>query len=135
MNKPGRLRDALIKGLPDLALDPQKLLIFAERGQIVATGQAGESWEYAYQLTVIVQDFAGDMDALTDTVLRWLATEQPDLLLSPDARRNGVRFEVELMTMELADVQLQLDITEPVIRRGDSFEHPAPPPTDPTAMW
>ena len=135
MNKPGRLREALIRGLPDIALDPQKLLIFAERGQVVATGQAGESWEYAYQLTVIVQDFAGDMDALTATVLRWLAAEQPDLLLSAESRRNGVRFEAELMTTELADVQFQLDITEPVIRRGDGFDHPAPPPADPTAMW
>lgn len=135
MNKPGRLREALIAGLPDLALDPQKLLIFAERGKVVTTGEPGDSWEYAYQLTVIVQDFAGDMDALTATVLRWLAAEQPDLLLSADARHNGVRFEVELMTTELADVQLQLDVTEPVIRQHDGFEHPSPPPADPTAMW
>ncbi|NII74821.1 hypothetical protein FHW84_003417 [Dyella sp. SG562] len=135
MNKPGRLREALIRGLPDLALDPQKLLIFAERGSVVATGEPGESWEYAYQLTVIVQDFAGDMDALTATVLRWLAAEQPDLLLSAESRRNGVRFEAELMTTELADVQFQLDITEPVMRRGEGFEHPAPPPADPSALW
>lgn len=135
MNKPGRLREALIRGLPDIALDPQKLLIFAERGTVVAAGEPGESWEYAYQLTVIVQDFAGDMDTLTATVLRWLAAEQPDLLLSAESRRNGVRFEVELMTTELADVQFQLDITEPVMRRGGGFEHPAPPPADPTAMW
>lgn len=135
MNKPGRLREALIAGLPDLALDPQKLLIFAERGKIVATGEPGDSWEYAYQLTVIVQDFAGDMDALTATVLRWLAAEQPNLLLSAESRRDGVRFEAELMTAELADVQFQLDITEPVIRRNDRFEHPASPPADPTGLW
>jgi hypothetical protein len=135
MNKPGRLREALIQGLPDLALDPQKLLIFADRGTVIATGEPGDSWEYAYQLTVFVQDFAGDMDALTATVLRWLAAEQPDLLLNPDGRRNGVRFEAELMTAELADVQFQLDITESVIRRGAGFEHPVPPPADPSALW
>jgi len=135
MNKPGRLREALIRGLSDIALDPQKLLIFAERGTVVATGEPGESWEYTYQPTVIVQDFAGDMDALTAIVLRWLAAEQPDLLLSPESRRNGVRFEVELMTAELADVQFQLYVTEPVRQRNDGFEHPAPPPADPTAMW
>lgn len=135
MNKPGRLRKALIAGLPDLALDPQKLLIFAERGKVVATGEPGESWEYAYQLTVIVQDFAGDMDALTATVLRWLAMEQPDLLLSAEGRRSSVRFEAELMTAELADVQFQLDITEPVIRRGERFKHLPPPPADPTGLW
>lgn len=39
------------------------------------------------------------------------------------------------MTTELADVQFQLDITEPVIRRGDAFEHPVPPPADPTGLW
>lgn len=135
MNKPERLREALIKGLPTLALDPQKLLIFAERGKVVAMGAPGDSWEYTYQLTVIVQDFAGDMDELTATVLRWLAIEQPDLLLNPENRRNGMRFEAELMTSELADVQFQLDITEPVVRRGDVFEHPAPPPSDPSGLW
>lgn len=93
MVKPGRLRDALVNGVNDLAINPQKLLIFAERGKVVATGEPGDSWEYAYQLTVIVQDFAGDMDELTATVLRWMAVEQPDLLLNAENRRNGVRFE------------------------------------------
>jgi len=132
--KPGSLRDALLQHLPELANDPQKLLIFAERGRVITTGAVGDSWEYAYQLTVIVQDYAGDMNTLTATVLRWLADTQPDLLLNPEAMRNAVRFEAELMTNELADVQFQLDVTEPVFRRGDTFEHPAPPPSDPTSM-
>ncbi|GAA0680785.1 phage tail protein [Dyella marensis] len=135
MIKPGSLRTALLQHLPDIANDPQKLLIFAERGRVITTGAAGNSWEYAYQLTVIVQDYAGDMNALTATVVRWLAETQPDLLLSPEAMRNAVRFEAELMTNELADVQFQLDVTETVIGRGDAFEQPAPPPSDPTALW
>lgn len=135
MIKPGSLRTALLQHLPDIANDPQKLLIFAERGRVIATGAAGDSWEYAYQLTVIVQDYAGDMNALTATVLRWLAETQPDLLLSPEAMRNAVRFEAELMTNELVDVQFQLDVTEAVIRRGGAFEHPIPPPVDPTGLW
>lgn len=135
MIKPESLRTALLLHLPDIANDPQKLLIFAERGRVIATGAAGDSWEYAYQLTVIVQDYAGDMNALTATVLRWLAETQPDLLLSPDAMRNAVRFEAELMTNELADVQFQLDVTEAVIGRGGAFEHPAPPPSDPSSLW
>jgi len=135
MIKPGSLRAALLQHLPDIANDPQKLLIFAERGRVVTTGAAGDSWEYAYQLTVILQDYAGDMNALTATVLRWLAEAQPDLLLSPEAMCNAVRFEAELMTNELADVQFQLDVTEAVISRGGTFEHPAPPPSDPTGLW
>jgi hypothetical protein len=135
MIKPARLRTALLAALPELATDPQKLLIFADRGHVVATGEAGDSWEYVYQLTLIVQDFAGDMDALTATVLRWLAIEQPDLLRNTDHRRQGVRFEAELMTTELADVQYQLDLSEPVVSRDGRFEHPAPPPADPTALW
>jgi len=135
MIKPGSLRTALLQHLPDIANDPQKLLIFAERGRVITTGAAGDSWEYAYQLTVILQDYAGDMNALTATVLRWLAKAQPDLLLSPEAMRNAVRFEAELMTNELADVQFQLDVTEAVIGSGGAFQHPAPPPSDPTGLW
>lgn len=135
MIKPDSLRRALLANLPELATDPQKLLIFADRGHLVTTGAGGASWEYSYQLTVILQDFAGDMDDLTATVLDWLSSEQPDLLKNPKGRERGIRFEAQLMTSELADVQFELDVAEPVLRTAKGFEHPAPPPQDPTALW
>lgn len=135
MNKPGRLRATLLAHHPDLASDPQKLAIFVSRGNLVATGEPGGGWEYGYTLTMIVQDFAGDMDALSATVLDWLAVEQPDLLKSPDARARSVRFEAELLSNELADVQIELDLQEAVQRRDGQFIHPPAPPADPSALW
>lgn len=135
MIKPESLRRALLAYVPELSQDPEKMLIFADRGHLITTGANGDSWEYSYQLTIMIQDFAGDMDLLAATVLDWLSKEQPDLLKNPQGRERGVRFEAQLMTSELADVQLELDVSEPVIRTPGGFQHPAPPPRDPTALW
>jgi P2 phage tail completion protein R (GpR) len=135
MNKPGRLRAALLAALPELASDPQKLCIYADRGRLCATGAPGAGWEYDYQITAFVQDFAGDMDALAHVVMAWVAVEQPDMLKNDEARKRGIRFEVELMNNELADVMLEIDVTEAVYVHANGYEHPPEPPADPSALW
>ena len=136
MNKPGRFRTALLAALPELAGDPQRLSIFVEKGKLVANGTDGAGWQYSYQLTAIVQDFAGDMDALAKAVIAWVAVEQPDMLKNPAQAERGIRFECELMTSELADVSIEIDLTEAVYAGdGGTFEHPAEPPADPTSTW
>ena len=136
MNKPGRFRTALLAALPELAGDPQRLSIFVEKGKLVANGTDGVGWQYSYQLTAIVQDFAGDMDALAKAVIAWVAVEQPDMLKNPAQAERGIRFECELMTSELADVSIEIDLTEAVYAGdGGTFEHPPEPPTDPTSAW
>jgi len=136
MNKPGRFRTALLAALPDLASDPQRLSIFVEKGKLVANGTGGAGWQYSYQLTAILQDFAGDMDTLAKAVMAWVATEQPDMLKNPAQAERGIRFECELMTAELADVSIEIDLTEAVFADDDgSFDHPAEPPADPTSDW
>lgn len=136
MNKPERFRAALIAALPDLANDPQRLSIFVEKGKLVASGTEGTGWQYSYQLTAILQDFAGDMDALAKAVIAWVAVEQPDMLKNSAHAERGIRFECELMTSELADVSIEIDLTEAVYAgANDTFNHPAEPPADPTSAW
>lgn len=136
MNKPERFRVALLAALPDLANDPQRLSIFVEKGKLVACGTEGVGWQYSYQLTAILQDFAGDMDALAKAVIAWAAVEQPDMLKNPAQAERGIRFECELMTSELADVVIEIDLTEAVYVGNDgTFEHPAELPADPTSVW
>jgi hypothetical protein len=137
MNKPGRLREALLKSLPDLAQDPQKLSIFVERGNLVATGAPGQSWEYRYQVTAVVQDFAGDMDEVAFAIMQWVAVEQPDLLKNDEGSTRGIRFQCEMMTSELVDILIELDLREAAYTdaNGTRFDHPAEPPADPTADW
>jgi hypothetical protein len=136
MNKPERFRAALLAALPDLANDPQRLSIFVERGKLVASGTQGAGWQYSYQLTAILQDFAGDMDTLAMAVTAWMAVEQPDMLKNPAHAERGIRFECERMTSELADISIEIDLTEAVYADGNgNFDHPAEPPADPTDAW
>jgi hypothetical protein len=136
VNKPERFRTALLAALPDLANDPQRLSIFVEKGKLVASGTERAGWQYSYQLTAILQDFAGDMDTLATTVIAWVAVEQPDMLKNPMHAERGIRFECELMTSELADVSIEIDLTEAVLAGNDAtFDHPAEPPADPTSAW
>lgn len=136
MNKPERFRVALLAALPDLANDPQRLSIFVEKGKLIASGTESTGWQYSYQLTVIVQDFAGDMDALAKAVIAWVAVEQPDMLKNPVQAERGIRFECELMTSELADIVIEIDLTEAVYADNNGMlEHAAEPPVDPTSAW
>jgi hypothetical protein len=137
MNKPGRFRAALLAALPSLATDPERLSIYVERGGIRSTGEPGGSWEYVYQLTAIIQDFADDMDTLAAAVLAWVQIEQPDMLKNMDTNARAIRFECEMISTELADVQVEIDLTEAVLPGADpnTFIHPPEPPADPTAMW
>lgn len=136
MNKPERFRAALLAALPDVASDPQRLSIFVEKGKLVASGTQGAGWQYSYQLTAILQDFASDMDTLAKAVIAWVAVEQPDMLKNPAHAERGIRFECELMTVELADVSIEIDLTESVYAGNDgTFNHPAEPQADPTGAW
>jgi hypothetical protein len=136
MNKPGRFRTALLAALPELASDPQRLSIFVEKGKLVANGAEGAGWSYSYQLTAVLQDFAGDMDALAKAVIAWVSTEQPDMLKNPAQAERGIRFECELMTAELADVSIEIDLTEAVYASSDgAFDHAVEPSADPTGAW
>jgi hypothetical protein len=136
MNKPERLRAALLTGLPDLANDPQRLSIFVERGRLVASGTEGAGWQYSYQLTVILQDYAGDVDTLAKIVIPWVAREQPDMLKNPTLAERGIRFECELMTAELADISIEIDLTEAVhVDAEGDVDHPGEPSPDPTSAW
>lgn len=137
MNKPERFRAALLAALPDLANDPQRLSIFVEKGKLVASGTESVGWQYSYQLSVILQDFAGDMDTLAKAVIAWVAVEQPDMLKNPAHAERGIRFECELLTAELADIVIEIDLTEAVYAGSDGsfFNHPAEPLADPTSNW
>jgi hypothetical protein len=137
MNKPERFRTALLAALPELANDPQRLSIFVEKGKLVASGTPGLGWQYSYQLTAVLQDFAGDMDTLAKAIVAWVAVEQPDMLKNSTQAERGIRFECELMTAELADVAIEIDLTEAVYANSDgqTFEHPTEPPADPTSAW
>lgn len=117
MLKPGSLRAHLTAALPELARDPERLVVLARAGRIITTGTAALSFEYAYTLQMIVLDYAGHADAVMVPLLAWLKRHQPELMDNPDTRDKAIRFEVEYLTPQTIDLSIEVDITERVLVR------------------
>ncbi|SFR79800.1 phage tail protein [Sphingomonas jatrophae] len=112
MKKPDSLRDLLLYLVPGLKEDPGRLSVFVDKGQILSLAGRSLSFEYRYTANVVVQDYAGDDNALFVPVLAWIAQHQPDLLKRRDS--DPFTFEAELLETGAKDVSLQLDLSERV---------------------
>lgn len=117
MLKPPSLRQHLTTAVPELARDPEKLVVMAKAGRCVTTGTAALAFEYAYTLQLIVLDYAGHADAITVPVLAWLRVNQPELFDNPKLRERALRFDVEYLTDDTIDLAIEMDLTERVLAR------------------
>ncbi len=115
MKKPASLRAAITAALPDLATNPDKLTVHIDAGVIEATGGLSASFEYRYTCNVILLDFAGDADLLFIAINEWARRYQVDLLNDPEARANGITFEVDILSDALCDVSIKLQLSECVV--------------------
>ena len=62
MNKLQKLRSYLLKTVPLLARNPEKLLVFAEQGDISnSPREAHLSFEYSYTATLVLQDLRAEV--------------------------------------------------------------------------
>lgn len=119
MNKAHSLRRALTAAVPSLATDPDKLLVFIDAGNIIATGALSTSFDYAYTLNVMLLDFAGDGDIVFAALLKWVRANQSDLLTNDELRKAGVSFEADQLTQTTVDLSIKLKLTESVIVSTD----------------
>jgi hypothetical protein len=115
MNKAATFRRAIADAVPALKTDPDKLLVFVDAGNVVATAAPSLSFEYRYTLNVIVTDFAGDADAVFVALIVWVQVNQPDLLANDDNRKSGIAFEVDHLTQSTCDLSIKLKLTESVV--------------------
>jgi len=143
MYKPKSLRAHLKSAVADLAQNPDKLLVFADEGNTVATGTNSLSFEYRYKLNVIITDYSGDADAVMVALLAWVAVHQIDILNHPELRKTGIGFEVDFNNHETIDLSIKLAVTERVVVKragtgGVEVRHPAEPQLTPAfadAFW
>ena len=63
MRKPDSLRSHLLNAVKELQRDPDRLLIFTDKGNVRCTMANGLSFEYAYEINLILTDYAGELDA------------------------------------------------------------------------
>lgn len=117
MFKPHSLRAHLTNALPDLARDPEKLLVFIPSGGIQSTLTQSLAFEYQYIVRLLLLDFAGHPDAVFAPLLIWLRTHQPELLDNVGKRESAVRFEVEYLNTSAMDMVIDLPLSERVIAK------------------
>jgi hypothetical protein len=112
MRKPEQLRRLLLRAVPGLADAPERLALFVDEGRIAARAGVTLSFEYRYTANVVIQDYAGDRDAVIVPLLAWIAQAEPELLARPDAQ--PFTFEAELLDGDAVDLSIKLDLTERV---------------------
>lgn len=138
MNKPQSLRSALNKSVPYVAENPDRLHLFVDSGQLVATSAVSLSWEYRYTLNVVITDFTGDQNLLMAPVLLWLRENQPDALQNSEAREKLFSFEVDILANDRCDISMDLKLTERVIATiedGKAHIEAVPEPDAPEEFW
>lgn len=136
MNKPGTLRAAIAAAVPDLAANPDKFLVFADEGAIVAIGTKSLSFEYRYTLNMILMDYAGDADTVMIAMLKWVKRNQPELVSNPDRRKNGITFEVDHLNNTSCDLSIKLALTESVkVTTATDGTHTAVHQEEPIPEW
>lgn len=114
MKKPAALRAHLLSACPALEQNPDRLLVFVEKGHIAATYTPNLSFQYQYELELIVTDFAGGPERIMVPVMQWLTRHQPELLANP-ATRGQIGFESDVLAGDLVDLSLKLTLTERVV--------------------
>ncbi len=115
MNKHESLRAHLLATVAELKLDPSRLLIFIDNGKVRCTAAASLSFEYSFDLQIILTDFAGHPDSVILPILGWLSVNQSELLENLDKVKNGIQFEADIIDTSKVDLSLTLPLTEKVI--------------------
>ena len=136
MLKPAQLRKALTDAVPVLQTSPDQLRMFVDNGRIVSTLASSLSFEYQYQVELLITDFAHDCDLIIVPILAWLREHQPDIMATPDKQQTGYKFKADMLNDGSYDIAVYLQLTECVIVKqidaGLHVEHyPEPPLPEP----
>lgn len=115
MLKPKQLREALTAVVPLLQRNPDSLHMFIDSGRMVSTLATSLSFEYQYQLNLVITDYEGDLDLLVVPVLAWLREHQPDIMATEEKRRTGFTFNADVISDTAMDISMNLQLTERVI--------------------
>ena len=115
MKKPDSLRTHMLNAVKELQRDPDRLLIHTDNGKIRCLMSNGLSFEYEYELSFILTEYAGELDAVMIPLLDWVRINQSELLVNLEKSKNSFKFETVLLDNSKVDLALTFPITERVI--------------------
>ncbi len=114
MNKLKTLRAAVEAAIPDLRRNPDRLVIFAERGAIASTSRASLSFEYRYQVELLFTNFSSHVDLAVVAVMSWVRDNEPLIFDRWRQTKEGIEFDAELLSETEVDLSIRLPLTERV---------------------
>lgn len=115
MKKPDSLRTHMLNAVKELQRDPDRLLIHTDNGKIRCLMSNGLSFEYEYELSFILTEYAGELDAVMIPLFDWVRINQSELLVNLEKSKNSFKFETVLLDNSKVDLALTFPITERVI--------------------
>lgn len=129
MIKPDSLRQAIVLSVPDLARDPDRLLMWIDKGRLRSHQTFTFGFEYRYTLNITVLDFAASPSIIMIAVIAWLRIHQPELL---GVNKDAFEFEADILDNQAVDLALKLELSESVsvVKREDGgfdLQHLAEP--------
>lgn len=132
MNKPENLRRHMLATVSELKHNPERLLIFIDNGKIRCTAAQSLSFEYSFDLQIILTDYAGHPDSVMLPLLGWLSMHQSELLENLNKSAQGIQFEADILDNSKVDLSLTLPLTERVVVGKDAdgnitVQHPGEP--------
>lgn len=119
MLKPASLRAALQTALPELAANPDRLIVYIDEGRIEHRAGASLSFEYHYRLNLVLLDYAHHASAAIVPILAWLRVHQPEISLNPGLGEQAITFEAEILNHTSMDLAIRLQLSERVIVTED----------------
>jgi hypothetical protein len=114
MQKLAQLRAAIVAAIPDLATNPDRLMIWADKGRIATRRTPLLGYEWRYRANVLVEGFAGSADSVMIPLLIWLRDAQPDLVQDFVRGDEAVKFEAHVLDGNTIDLLLELELSDPV---------------------
>ena len=115
MKKPDSLRTHLLAAIKELQRDPERMLIFTDKGNVRCTGASGLSFEYVYDLNFILTEYAGELDAVMIPLLDWVRINQSELIMNLEKSKEAFKFETVILNNNTVDLSLTFPLTERVI--------------------
>jgi len=118
MSKADQLRDYLVTAFPELARNPENLLIYMTGGKLVSRypSNAAENlgFEYRAQLQLDVLGFSAEPAAFFLPLLLWLREHEPAALQNFETAENQLRFELDIVDGGTVDISMTLPMSEAV---------------------
>ena len=133
MKKPNQLRKILEQSHQDFVKNPDRLQLYVDGGQVIATGSTSLSFEYRYTLNIIITDFAFDIASLIVPINAYLRKNQPELFENPQRRENAFKFQMDYNNNNTADVSFEIQLTERVVAKQVGENVQMTYATEPTA--